>query len=208
MDKNGCYATSMMTTSETGLLERLRDGDNVAYEELVRENTPRLLAVARRFLRNEEDARDAVQEGFVSAFKALPRFEGGSKISTWLHRIVVNASLMKLRTKKRKPERSIEDLLPAYKEDGHPEEFFEPWRETGADAASREEERDLVRKAIDRLPDNYRNVLLLRDIEGVDTAETAQLLDLTPGAVKTRLHRARLALRQLLDPYFREANAS
>ena len=207
MDTSACYSTYVMTTTETGLLERLRDGDNAAYEELVRENTPRLLAVARRFLRNEEDARDAVQEGFVSAFKALPRFEGGSKLSTWLHRIVVNAALMKLRTKKRKPERSIEDLLPAYKEDGHPEDFFEPWRETGADAASREEERDLVRKSIDRLPDNYRNVLLLRDIEGIDTAETAKLLDLTPGAVKTRLHRARLALRQVLDPYFREATA-
>ena len=78
---------------------------------------------------------------------------------------MVNASLMKIRTKKRKPERSIEDLLPAYKEDGHPQEFFEAWRETGHDAAVREEERDLVRKSIDRLPDNYRNVLLLRDIE-------------------------------------------
>ena len=74
------------------------------------------------------------------------------------------------------------------------------------DAASREEERELVRKSIDQLPENYRNVLLLRDIEGIDTGETAQLLGLTPGAVKTRLHRARLALRQLLDPYFHEVN--
>jgi len=196
-----------MSDTQTPLLDRLRLGDDAAYEELVRENTPRLLAVARRFLRNEEDARDAVQEGFMSAFKALPRFEGGSQVSTWLHRIVVNASLMKLRTKKRKPERSIEDLLPSYKEDGHPQEFFEAWRETGHDGAVREEERSMVRDAIDELPDNYRNVLLLRDIEGIDTSETARLLDLTPGAVKTRLHRARLALRQLLDPYFREATA-
>jgi len=194
-----------MSNTQAPLLERLRLGDDAAYEELVRKNTPRLLAVARRFLRNEEDARDAVQEGFLSAFKALPRFEGGSKISTWLHRIVVNAALMKLRTKKRKPERSIEDLLPRYKEDGHPQEFFEAWHETGEDAAIREEEKELVRKSIDELPDNYRNVLLLRDIEGIDTGETARLLDLTPGAVKTRLHRARLALRQLLDPHFREA---
>ena len=189
--------------SEAELIARLRDGDDAAYEELVRDNSPRLLAVARRFLRNEEDARDAVQEGFLSAFKALDRFEGGSKLSTWLHRIVVNASLMKLRSKKRKPERSIEEILPAYKADGHPEEFFEPWRETGEDAAAAKEERELVRKFIDELPDNYRNVVLLRDIEGIDTEDTAKMLDLTPGAVKTRLHRARLALRQLLDPYFR-----
>ena len=192
--------------SEEALLERLRAGDDDAYAEFVRDNSPRMLAVARRLLRNEEDARDAVQEGFLSAFKALERFAGGSKLSTWLHRIVVNAALMKLRTKKRKPERSIEDLLPGYKEDGHPQEFFETWHETGEDAASREEERSLVRKQIDELPDNYRNVLLLRDIEGIDTGETAALLGLTPGAVKTRLHRARLALRQLLDPYFREVN--
>ena len=195
-----------MSENEADLLDGLRRGDDAAYEQFVRENTPRLLAVARRFLRNEEDARDAVQEGFLSAFKALPRFEAGSKLSTWLHRIVVNAALMKLRTKKRKPERSIEDLLPAYKEDGHPQEFFEAWRETGHDVAVREEERALVRKSIDELPDNHRNVLLLRDIEGIDTGETARLLDLTPGAVKTRLHRARLALRELLDPHFREAN--
>ena len=196
-----------MSNTQTPLLDRLRLGDDEAYEQFVRENTPRMLAVARRFLRNEEDARDAVQDGFMSAFKALPRFEGGAMLSTWLHRIVVNASLMKLRTKKRKPERSIEDLLPGYKEDGHPQEFFEAWRETGHDVAVREEERALVRKSIDRLPDNYRNVLLLRDIEGINTSETARLLDLTPGAVKTRLHRARLALRQLLDPHFREALA-
>ena len=192
--------------SEEALLERLRAGDDAAYADFVRDNSPRMLAVARRLLRNEEDARDAVQEGFLSAFKALDRFAGGSKLSTWLHRIVVNAALMKLRTKKRKPERSIEDLLPGYKEDGHPQEFFETWEETGEDAASREEERNLVRKQIDELPDNYRNVILLRDIEGIDTGETAELLGLTPGAVKTRMHRARLALRQLLDQYFHEVN--
>jgi RNA polymerase sigma-70 factor (ECF subfamily) len=189
--------------SEADLIARLKAGDDAAYEELVRENTPRLLAVARRFLRNDEDARDAVQEGFLSAFKSLDGFEGGSKLSTWLHRIVVNASLMKIRTRKRKPETSIEDLLPAYKEDGHPEQFFEPWRETGEDAAAAKEERELVRKSIDELPDNYRNVILLRDIEGFDTGETAGLLELSAGAVKTRLHRARLALRELLDPHFR-----
>ena len=197
-----------MSEGEAGLLERLRAGEDAAYEQLVRDNTPRLLAVARRFLRNEEDAADAVQEGYLSAFKALPRFAGGSKLSTWLHRIVVNAALMKLRTKKRKPERSIEDLLPAYKEDGHPQEYFETWHETGEDAASRSEERELVRESIDELPDKYRNVLLLRDIEGLDTDEAARMLELSPGAVKTRLHRARLALRQRLDPFFREAGTS
>lgn len=200
--RNRLLRSPGVSESDTVLLAGLRAGTAASYEQLVRENSARMLAVARRILRNEEDSRDAVQEGFLSAFKALDRFEGGSRLSTWLHRIVVNAALMKLRTRKRKPETSIEDLLPDYKADGHPETFFEPWRETGADAASSKEERELVRSSIDTLPENYRNVLILRDIEGLDTAEAANIMGLSTGAVKTRLHRARLALREVLNPYF------
>ncbi len=96
-------------SGEDGLLERLRSGDDAAFEQLVREHGGRMLAVARRFLRQEEDARDAVQDAFLSAYRALEDFEGNARLSTWLHRIVVNAALMKLRTRRRKPERSIED---------------------------------------------------------------------------------------------------
>src|SRR5688572_12499994 len=92
---------------EPDLLERLRSGEEGAYEELVRRYGGRLLAVARRFLPVEEDARDAVQDAFLSAFRGLASFEGQAQLSTWLHRIVVNASLMKLRTRRRKPEQSI-----------------------------------------------------------------------------------------------------
>jgi RNA polymerase sigma-70 factor (ECF subfamily) len=108
---------------EADLVARLRAGSDAAYEELVRAQGARLLAVARRLLRSEEDARDAVQDAFISAFRAIDRFEGGSRLSTWLHRIVVNAALMKLRSQQRKPETSIEDLLPRFLEDGH---FAEP----------------------------------------------------------------------------------
>ncbi len=189
---------------EADLVARLRAGSDAAYEELVRAQGARLLAVARRLLRSEEDARDAVQDAFISAFRAIDRFEGGSRLSTWLHRIVVNAALMKLRSQQRKPETSIEDLLPRFLEDGH---FAEPpaeWQQSADQALERRETRELVRQAIDGLPANYRTVLLLRDIEGLDTAETAEALGVTANAVKIRLHRARQALREQLDEHMRE----
>ena len=185
------------------LLARLRAGDSSAYDDLVRAYSPRMLAVTRRILNSEDDAKDAVQDAFLSAFRALPNFAGGSLLSTWLHRIAVNAALMKLRTRRRKPERSIETLLPVYLEDGHHAEDFKEWNLPVDKAMLRAETRAIVRKCIGELPDNYRTVLILRDIEELDTEEAAERLGLTPNAVKIRLHRARQALRTLLDPHFR-----
>ena len=185
------------------LLARLRAGEASAYDDLVRTHSPRMLAVTRRILNSEDDAKDAVQDAFVSAFRGLQNFEGGSLIATWLHRIAVNAALMKLRSRRRKPERSIETLLPAFLEDGHHAENFQEWNLPVDTAMMRAETRAVVRKCIGELPDNYRTVLILRDIEELDTDETAERLGLTPNAVKIRLHRARQALRTLLDPHFR-----
>ena len=187
---------------EAKLVEGLRAGSDEAFEELVRGYGGRMLAVARRFMRNDEDARDAVQDAFLSAFRSMQRFEGGSKLGTWLHRIVANACLMKLRTKRRKPETSIEDLLPAYKEDGHQLDPRPRWEGTAQELLEQAEARDIVRAAIDELPDGYRNVLLLRDIEGIGTDEAARMLSVSAGAVKTRLHRARQALKTQLEPHF------
>lgn len=184
---------------EAGLLAALRRGDDAAYETLVRRYSGRLLTVARRFLRNEEDARDAVQDAFLSAFRSIDGFEGTARLSTWLHRIVVNAALMKLRTRRRRPETSIEDLLPSFLEDGHMARPASRWSQRGDVALERDQERARVREAIAALPEGYRTVLLLRDIEELDTEETARLMDLSVAAVKTRLHRARQALRGLLD---------
>jgi RNA polymerase sigma-70 factor (ECF subfamily) len=193
-----------LPSDERVLLERLRGGENSAYEELIRRYGGRLLAVARRFLRSEDDARDAVQEAFLSAFRSIDRFEGNARLSTWLHRIVVNAALMKLRTRRRKPEQSIEELLPDFLENGHLERPASPWRPTELDGVERQQLRVLLEENIGRLPEGYRNVLMLRDIEGLDTRETAQAMGLSEGAVKTRLHRARLALRELLAPHLAE----
>jgi RNA polymerase sigma-70 factor (ECF subfamily) len=193
-------------SDEAGLLARLRAGEDAAFEELVRRYGGRLLAVARRFLPAEDDARDAVQDAYLSAFRSIDRFEGQAELSTWLHRIVVNAALMKLRTRRRKPEQSIEELLPGFLEDGHLERPASPWRSDGIDPAEQSELRTLVLDNIHRLPESHRTVLLLRDIEDLDTGETAELLGISPGAVKTRLHRARQALRELLEPHLRKGS--
>lgn len=187
---------------EVRLLARLRAGDEDAFEELVRTYGSRMLAVTRRMLPTEEEARDAVQEAFLSAFRGLDRFEGHAKLSTWLHRIAVNTALMRLRTRRRKPEESLDALLPGFKEDGHHDHLYASWSEPADLALERAETRQLVRKLIDELPESYRTVLLLRDIEGLDTEETAAALGTTPTAVKVRLHRARQALRNRLAPHF------
>ena len=167
----------------------------------MRSHGGRMLAVSRRFLRSEDDARDAVQDAFLNAFRSIDHFEGNARLSTWLHRIVVNAALMKLRTRRRRPEHSIEELLPGFLEDGHLAEPASEWQKPPEDRVSRAEIRELVLAKIHELPEGHRNVLLLRDIEDLDTRETAAALVVSPGAVKTRLHRARQALRTLLEPH-------
>jgi RNA polymerase sigma-70 factor (ECF subfamily) len=198
-------ASATPVDDEATLVAQLRAGDEAAFEQVVRAYGGRLLAVARRIVGTEEDARDVVQDAFLNAFKSLDRFEGNAKLSTWLHRIVVNAALMKLRTRKRKPEQSIETLLPSYMDDGHFEERFKSWDEPIDKIMERAENREIVRKQIDNLPEGYRTVLVLRDIEGLDTEETANVLGLSVNATKIRLHRARQALRTLLAPHFRSA---
>lgn len=190
---------------ERDLVSRLRGGDERAFERLVREQGGRLLSVARRFLQDEEEARDAVQECFLSAYRALDRFDQGSRLSTWLHRIVINACLMRLRSRRRKPEDPIEDLLPKFQADGH--QVNHPtteWEGSAETLLTRSQTRSIVRQAIDHLPESYRAVLLLRDIEEFSTEETAKSLGVTENAVKIRLHRARQALRGLLEPHFRQ----
>ncbi len=193
--------------AEAALLAGLRAGSDAAYETLVRETSGRLLAVARRIVGTDEEARDVLQEAYLSAFKALDRFEANARLSTWLHRIVVNKALMRLRTRKRKPEEPIEPMLPSFKDDGHQVHEAVAWSD-GADVMlERAETRAFVRSQIDRLPDTYRTVLLLRDIEELNTPEAAAMLGITENAVKIRLHRARQALRGLLNERFGAASA-
>jgi RNA polymerase sigma-70 factor (ECF subfamily) len=192
-------------SEEEHLLAGLRRGEETAFERLVRTHGGRMLSVARRLLRDDDEARDVVQEAFLSAFRSIGSFEGSCRLATWLHRIVVNCALMKLRSAPKKHEEPIDDLLPKFAEDGHRVDHgASGWAEPADALLQRNEVRSLVRRSIDRLPETYRTVLLFRDIEGLGTAEVAELLGITENAVKVRLHRARQALRTLLDPYLRK----
>jgi len=193
--------------SEGLLLEHLRAGDAAAFETLVRLYGGRMLVAARRLLRNEDDAADAVQEAFLAAFKSIDGFQGTARLSTWLHRIVINAALMKVRRTSRRPEEAIEDLLPRFDADGCWAETVQDWGAGSEELLERRETRVLVRRCIDALPEAYRTVLMLRDIEDLDTDEAADILGITPNATKIRLHRARQALRTLLDAELGAAGA-
>jgi RNA polymerase sigma-70 factor (ECF subfamily) len=190
---------AVRSTAEATLIEGLRRGDEDSYEDLIRQHAARMLATARRLLRNDDDARDVVQDALLSAFRTIDQFNGASKLSTWLHRIVVNAALMKMRTRRRKPEHPIDELLPRFDEQGEWIESPSGWNDPAEVLLQRRETRVTVRACIDRLPETYRTVLLLRDIEELDTDEVASQLEITPTAVKVRLHRARQALRTLLE---------
>jgi RNA polymerase sigma-70 factor (ECF subfamily) len=172
-------------SGEAELITRLRAGDEDAFEAIFRAHSGALMAVARRFLGDTDDAADAVQDAFVSAFKAMGSFEGTSRLGTWLHRITVNACLMTLRGRKRSR------LVPF--DDSHASAC-----RSEDDHLGRAEVAECVRACIDQLPPAYRTVIRLRDIEGVDTAEAAGRLGTNEGVVKVRLHRARQALKALL----------
>jgi len=191
---------NVATALDTGLIERICAGDAHAFEELVAMHGGHMMTVARRFLRCEQDVYDAVQDALISVFKNAGRFEQNSKLSTWLHRITVNACLMKLRSQRRRHEVEIDDLLPTFDNTGHQSAPNAAWSDGPLAHASRSELQKRVRACIDQLPDDYRNVLMLRDIEQLDTDEAARMLDCSAACVKTRLHRARQALRTLLSP--------
>lgn len=190
--------------SGADLVSRLQRGDEAAFETLVRAHGGRLLSVARRILGNNEDAQDAVQDAFIRAYKAIHTFEERSQLTTWLHRILVNTALMKLRERRRRPTDSIEDLLPSYAADGHQTVATREWSDA---MLERKETAAVVREAIAMLPDQYREVLVLRDIEERDTSEAAEILGTSSNVVKVRLHRARQALRTLLDREFNKQMA-
>ena len=186
-------------SDESELIVRLRQGDPASFEQLVRAHGGAMLAVSRRLVRNEADAQDCVQEAFLKAFQNIDGFESRARLGTWLHRIVVNVALGKIRTRTRRAESSIEDLLPEFDSAGCRVESERAGAASPEAILGSAEIVKQVRRCIDQLPEPYRNVLILRDIEGYDTDETATFLGMSPGAVKTRLHRARAALKTLLE---------
>lgn len=186
---------------EDALVQLARDGDASAFSELVKRYQNKIYRLARHITQHSEDAEDVLQETFLKAFTHLKNFEGNSKFYTWLVRIAVNESLMKLR--KRRPERFVSLDEPVDTGDDQVVREIAVWDETPEEKYSQEELRKILEGAIEDLAPIYRTVFLLRDVEELSTEETAQALDLSVPAVKSRLLRARLQLREKLTRFFR-----
>lgn len=185
---------------EPALVEAVRAGSEEAWERFVRTYVGPMRAVARKYLKEESEADDVVQEAFLSAFREIGRFESRSSIATWLHRITANAALMRLRSRAARPVVHVEDLLPQFSPQGVWPEFLEPWVDVGEDPLVREELCSAVRDHIARLSPEHRIPLLMRSIEGVGNDEIARRLGISVNAAKIRVHRARQALRTLMSP--------
>ena len=163
------------------------------FTEIVEQYSDLAYSVAFRMLRNVEDAEDAVQEAYISAFKALPNFKGQSKLSTWLYRIVVNACLMKIRKDKSRAKYISENLFD--------DALIYDWKNDPEEAAVNSELRSTLEVGLDVLSPDLRAAVVLRDIQGLSTEESAEALNISIASLKSRLHRARILLRKHLEEY-------
>ncbi len=192
----------MIDYTDQVLIEKIRTGDYQAFESLVTRYESKVYRLALRMLRNPQDAEDALQETFLQVFRGLAGFEGRSQFSTWLFRLATNVCLMRIRHRETEPSKllPLEEYLPKL-EDGESPQMME-WADRPEDALLSKESREKMMEALDKLPPEYRAVFILRDIEGFSNAETGESLGISVAAVKSRLHRARLALRGMLSGYF------
>ncbi|MDE1161800.1 MAG: sigma-70 family RNA polymerase sigma factor [Acidobacteriaceae bacterium] len=184
------------------LVERAKAGDTEAFEVLVRQYERQIFRTAQHITQNREDAEDITQDVFFKAFQKIDQFQGNSKFSTWLVRIAVNESLMRLR--KRKTSKTVSMDQEVETDEGSIPRDFAEWRPNPEQNFSQSEMAEILRKTIAGLPPGFRTVFTLRDIENLSTEETAEALGLSVPAVKSRLLRARLQLRERLSRYFRQ----
>jgi RNA polymerase sigma-70 factor (ECF subfamily) len=196
-----------MTTLATNLEEheiiaRLRNGDPTAIEALMERFAPRLYRLARGITRNAADAEEVVQDVFATIVQKLDTFEGRAALWTWLYRVTTNAALNKRRGKRHEVEVPLEPDLPTFKADGHREGerafLLADWSQRPDEALLSKEARALLDEALARLPDEYRTIVVLRDVEELSNEEASRVLGDSVGSVKSRLHRARMALREQL----------
>lgn len=179
----------------------MKSGNHEAFTEIVHRYSGKVYGIGLSMLRNEQDARDIVQDTFLNVHRRIDSFRGEAPFRSWLGRIATNNALMKLRTRRRKPEVSLQIQSPHFGEEGEHERDIVDWSPL---ADQRAEDRELgqqIRAAVDRLPEKYRTVLVLADYQELSMKQIADLLDLTVPNVKTRLHRARLAVREALAEY-------
>lgn len=187
-------------STDNELVRAAQTGDENAFPELVSRYENKVYRLALRMMREPQDAEDVLQETFINVFRHLDSFRGDAEFSTWIYRIATNASLMKLRA--HKPIASLDEPMEA-DEDTLPRELVD-WSATPEEMLLSHETRTQMDDALAHLPETLRTVFVLRDIEGLNVEETARVLDISQANVKTRLHRARLALRESLASYFAE----
>jgi len=190
---------------DLALVEKVRAGDVAAYDALVRKYERQIFRIAQHITQNREDAEDVMQDAFVKAFEKLDQFQGNSKFYTWLVRIAVNESLMRLRKRRTGRVVSMDDEILT--EEGSVPRDFADWAPNPEDNYSQAELAEILKKTIQGLPPGFRVVFVLRDVDGLSTEETAQTLGLSIPAVKSRLLRARLQLRERLSRYFKRKPA-
>jgi RNA polymerase sigma-70 factor (ECF subfamily) len=181
-------------------LKALRDGDREEFARLVEEYSPLIYRLGLKMLNNPQDAEDILQETFIKAYKHIGKFDGRSSISTWLYRIATNEALMSFR--KKRPETVSFDVPSTYETEPQEPLQIVDWCCLPEEEFLTAEGRMRLDEAAEQLPDSLRVVFVLRDIEGLSTRETAEVLDISEMAVKTRLSRARLRLREDLSTYF------
>jgi RNA polymerase sigma-70 factor, ECF subfamily len=195
-------ATDTAVTEELALVQAAKQGDVGAFEQLVKRYDRNIFRIAQHITQNREDAEDVVQDAFLKAYENLDQFQGNSKFYTWLVRIAVNESLMKLRRRKTSKTVSMDEDVET--EEGSMPREFADWSPNPEQQYGQSELGDILRKTIQGLPTSFRTVFVLRDVEGLSTEETAEMLNLSIPAVKSRLLRARLQLRERLNKFFKK----
>ena len=189
---------------EEQLVKDLQAGKTESFERLATLFQKKIYALSFNLTRNAMDSEDVTQEVLLTLFKKIHTFQGKSAFSSWVYRITLNATYMKLRSRKKDQSISIEELLPSFNGSGFQQEKLQDWSENTASLLFDNETRETIQKAVDLLPDKEKVVFLLRDVEGLSTEKVSEILELTIPAVKSRLHRARLFLRKKLTNYFEE----
>jgi len=191
-----------MSVSDEILVKKSQKGDYPSFEGLVKRYEKKIYNLAYRIMGNKEDASDVLQETFLQAFKKLAGFKGEAKFSTWVYRIAVNICLMRKRKRKKMEIVSLDVPILTKKEDEIKRELRDDWSESPLATLENKEVKKTLSEAIDLLPEEYRTVFLLRGLNGMSNEEVAEVLKISLPAVKSRLHRARLFLRDRLSQYF------
>jgi RNA polymerase sigma-70 factor, ECF subfamily len=203
-------AAESQPQTDRPLLQRLRGGDTAALEILMEQHASRVYRVAHGITQNAADAEEVVQDVFLTLFNKIHTFEERAALGSWLYRVATNAALAKRRGRRSDREVPLDSILPTFLPDGHragEREFtLRDWSRTPESALLSQETREIVQRAIGLLPEQYRAVLVLRDIEGLGNDEVAEIVGDSVAAVKSRLHRARMVLREALTAAFEPAH--